>query len=259
VEIRALAIVVAISVATAANSQQPAAAGSLTGCVTDVKGKPLPGVTVDVSTGSVHRLVTSGPDGCYELPELPAGGYVVFARLPGFASYTRDVLQVPAGKAARLDFQMDVHAICECVGPPSTLASLSAEADAVVHLRISGHERARPVAPAERKPYFAHRADVVRVLKPHARLGTSATSVAFLQPSAPLYAEQEPYAVGQEFVIFLDWLPPQKQFVRLDVRPGAAAAAFAIENGRIRSAGIEGFTGRPLDFLLLDLAPLMKR
>lgn len=137
----------------------------------------------------------------------------------------------------RLDFEMRLHPICECAGPPSTVASLWEEADAVVRLRITGpapgpDRWSNPVLKS--LPDIKHTASALSVLKPHPM--AAAATLTFLQPQQ--FHELEPYAVGQEFVIFLRWLAPMwDAFERMHANLGGAAA-FAIKDGRIRSAGI---------------------
>jgi len=59
--------------------------GSLVGTVTDTEGKPLPGVTVEVTSPSLQglRSTTTAGDGHYKLSSLPPGVYRVTATLPG--------------------------------------------------------------------------------------------------------------------------------------------------------------------------------
>ena len=44
--------------------------GSVAGCITDVAGQPLPGVTVDAVSGDVRHTVVSNKAGCYSVTEL---------------------------------------------------------------------------------------------------------------------------------------------------------------------------------------------
>jgi hypothetical protein len=221
-------------------------------------GQEVPGVTITVSADDVERTIYSDKAGCYEFTDLPRGSYVLFARLLAFTSVTRDQVEIVPGRGVRFDFEMRVHSICECAGPPSTVASLWEEADAVVRLRITGHgpgpdRWSNPVL--QRLPDIKHTATVLSVLKPHPM--AAAATLAFLQPQQ--YPELEPYAVGQEFVVFLRWLPTWDAFERMHANLGGAAA-FAIKNGQIRSAGILGsYAGMSVDAFLTELRALSQR
>jgi Carboxypeptidase regulatory-like domain len=217
---------------THVDAQSRAATGALAGCITDTNGYPLPGVTIDVSAKAVHRTLSSNATGCYELTGLPPGLYVVFAGAPGFGSVTRDQIAVSRGRIERRDLEMHVRAICECVGP-LTVAEQWKEADAVVRLRITGHEQG-PSRIAGLFPYIKHTATVRSVLKRHPMIRSTSSTLTFLQ--VPEGEEQEPFAIGQEFVIFLGWAPTQGAFVMRTANDRNEAAAFAIEDGRIHSA-----------------------
>jgi hypothetical protein len=59
-------------------------------------------------------------------------------------------------------------------------------------------------------------------------------------------------------VIFLTWLPTWDVFERMPANLGGAAA-FAIKNGQIRSAGILGsYAGMSVDAFLTELRTLSK-
>jgi hypothetical protein len=241
-------------------AQPPSAVGgTLHGCITTYGiGQEVPGVTITVSADDVERTIYSDKAGCYEFTDLPRGSYVLFARLLALTSVTRDQVEIVPGRGVRLDFEMRVHPICECAGPPSTVASLWEEADAVVRLRITGHAPgpdrwSNPVL--QRLPDIKHTASVLSILKPHPM--AAAATLAFLQPQQ--YPELEPYAVGQEFVIFLRWLPTWDAFERMHANLGGAAA-FAIKNGQNRSAGILGsYAGMSVDAFLTELRALSQR
>jgi hypothetical protein len=113
---------------------------TVAGCVTDTAGRPLPGVTVDVGRSGSHRTVLSDSIGCYAVTDVPPGSYFVFARLEGFVSITRDLLNVQSGRSETVNFRMDVAPICECIQFPTTLVSLWNGADTVVRVRITGHD-----------------------------------------------------------------------------------------------------------------------
>ena len=217
------------------------------GCITDKVGQPLPGVTVDVGANGAHRIVVSNSRGCYAVQDLPAGSYNVFARLPGFVSVTREGLHVQPGRSQAVDFQMRVAPICECVSWFQwTLASLWEHADAVVRLRITGHDST--------DPEVTHQASVLSVWKgsPAVIAGKTLTFRRRIEP-----AESEPYAVGQEFVIFLEWSPQQQAFIRMS--NDGLVAAFGIENRRIHGSPLAHYVGTDSEQLVKELAALATR
>jgi iron complex outermembrane receptor protein len=62
----------------------------LTGFVKDATGLFVAGVTITVR-GVVERIATTGPDGHFDVPDLPPGEYALVATLSGFASARRTV------------------------------------------------------------------------------------------------------------------------------------------------------------------------
>lgn len=62
------------------------AAGVISGTVTDVDNRPLPGVTVTVASSgdSLHRSIVTNANGRYEIVNLATGTYEITAELPGF-------------------------------------------------------------------------------------------------------------------------------------------------------------------------------
>ena len=228
--------------------QAPATAG-VWGCITDPRGQPLPGVTVDVIGNGKHRIVLSNSAGCYEAGDLPRGSYVVFATLQGFLSYTRDQLNLEPGRPEPVNFQLPLAPLCECIGLPTTLVALWEEADAVVRLRIAGHEPG-PMWSSQ------HTATVLAVWKRDATLGPTSHTLTFNQIHQR--GETEPYAIGQDFIIFLRGTEADGAFARMSDGDGTTAA-FAVEDGRIHSAPIASYVGMEIGRLLNELQSLSRR
>ncbi len=74
--------------------------GKIVGVVTDEKGIPLPGVTLEISSpalmGGVHYLVTS-EKGDYRLMNCSPGIYRILCKLEGFQTVARENLRVLLG------------------------------------------------------------------------------------------------------------------------------------------------------------------
>jgi hypothetical protein len=88
-------VVMTAGVLTAAQGQT----GSITGRVTDGGRGVLPGATVVVTNGELHRTAVSDAGGQFTLEKLPAGTYRLTATLTGFASARQDGVEVTAGRA----------------------------------------------------------------------------------------------------------------------------------------------------------------
>jgi hypothetical protein len=221
---------------------QTRATAIVAGCISDTIGQPLSGATVDIGGADGHRLVVSDASGCYVAPDVSAGPHYVFARLPRFVSVTRDNLDVAPGQFQKIDLEMRLAPICECLPFPSTIGDLWDTADAVVRLRIAGHN------PSD--PDVRFRSVLSHVWKRSAHLDTT-DSLPFVRRIER--DEVEPYTVGQEFIVFLKWSSEERAFVRMSSEEGTVAA-FAIENGRIHSGPIAAYVGVDAGTLTDELA-----
>jgi hypothetical protein len=238
--------------------QTPSMAGSLVGCVSDSMNQRLPGVTVVAKTGRVQRTTTGDASGCYELSNLPVGSYRVTARITGFDNVTRDRVTIAPTGVARLDFEMRISAICECVRfGGTTLAEQWAYADAVLHVRLSASEP----QPATTVGYYRHAATVLNVLKKPAGPVTTPVFVFQNQRSAAA----GPYDIDQELVVFLKSHGPGGFAITND-EPGLAvpsgsddpATVFLVQDGRIQRApsAFSRYVGTRLDVFLQELRAL---
>ena len=84
---------------------------SLHGVITDAKGAVLPGATVkinDPQTGFT-RTVTSGPDGVYQVIQIPPAAYTVTVSAAGFATITRPGVTLLVNTPATLNFTVQVE------------------------------------------------------------------------------------------------------------------------------------------------------
>jgi hypothetical protein len=188
-----------------------------------------------VNAGSVHRRAVSNRDnGCYEFSDLPEASYIFSARLPGFYSFTRDEVRVLSHRVEQLDFQMCVAALCECVMSPP-LPSLFKNADAVVQVRITGHEPTQASC-----GQIKHTAAVVTSWKGQPK-GIDST-IEFLRG--------EPYAVGEDFVLFLGRQLGLDAFQILD--------SFPIENGKVRGGSVPGYVEKSVADFSAELEGLAR-
>ena len=231
-----------------ASAAQPARATSIiAGCVTDPNGQPMPGVALDIGQRGRHLLAHTDATGCYAVTDVEPGYYFVFARLLGFVSATRDNVIAEADRSQTVNFRMRVAPICECLAFPTTLIALWNRADTVVRVRLTGHDANAPDA--------KHIGTLLKVWKGYSTL-KSGEMLTFLQ--RPEGNEIEPYAVDQEFVLFLQWSPQEQAFVRLSSGDGTVGA-FAIEGGRVHSAPITRYRGVEDGQLVKELMSLAGR
>ena len=89
----------------------------LFGQVTDTKGGPLVGATIQVQSESTGArwMVQTDREGAYFLGGLAAGRFKVTARMPGFRTVSRTGAVLDTGSELRIDFALELLAIHEIV------------------------------------------------------------------------------------------------------------------------------------------------
>ncbi len=94
------------------------AQSAIAGVVKDTSGAVLPGVTVeaasDVLIEKTRSVVTDG-EGAYRIVDLRPGTYTISFILPGFQTFKREGLQLPANFTATVNADMSVGALEESV------------------------------------------------------------------------------------------------------------------------------------------------
>jgi hypothetical protein len=91
---------------------------SITGVVRDTSGGVLPGVTVEAASPALIekvRTTVTDAEGLYRLVDLRPGDYVVTFTLPGFNTFRRDGLALPANFTASVNADMAVGALEETI------------------------------------------------------------------------------------------------------------------------------------------------
>ena len=108
---------VVLFITGSALAQVAGTTSSLSGMVT-TDGKPLPGVTVTVSSPSLQgtRTAVTGEGGGYTFPSLPPGLYVVTFELEGMQKITKKVT-LSLATPAHADTDMKVIAVSEATRP----------------------------------------------------------------------------------------------------------------------------------------------
>ena len=91
--------------------------GQIQGTVTDETGSAVSGATVEaVQTESgLHRIVTSGADGGYNLPSLPVGPYTLKVTAAGFSTYDQSGIVIQVGNELRVDVKLQVGGVSQTV------------------------------------------------------------------------------------------------------------------------------------------------
>jgi hypothetical protein len=107
----ALFILLAVTTSAAAQS-------TIAGTVRDTSGAVLPGVTVEATSDALiektRTAVTDG-SGQYRIVDLRPGLYTVTFTLPGFSTYRRDGLELPAEFVATVNADLRVGALEETI------------------------------------------------------------------------------------------------------------------------------------------------
>ncbi|HEX8721535.1 MAG TPA: TonB-dependent receptor [Pyrinomonadaceae bacterium] len=96
--------------------------GSLTGTVTDPNGAALPGATVEIRNveTNVANTVTTNEEGAYSFPLLNPGKYTLTVNAQGFATTTRENIEIRVADRLTLDVPVSVTGVGETV---TTVAS----------------------------------------------------------------------------------------------------------------------------------------
>jgi hypothetical protein len=95
-----------------------AAGSTITGVVRDSSGAVLPGVTVEAASPALIEKVRSAvtdAEGLYRLVDLRPGDYTVTFTLPGFNTFVRDGMTLPANFTATVNAEMGVGALSETI------------------------------------------------------------------------------------------------------------------------------------------------
>src|SRR5262245_10477951 len=91
--------------------------GSVTGTVLDTSKAAVPGATVTVTnkaTGA-QRVVVTGADGTYRVPDLDPGRYSLTVELQGFQKVALDDVIVLLGKMIGVDATLQPGALTEVI------------------------------------------------------------------------------------------------------------------------------------------------
>src|SRR6266849_618840 len=135
-----LALVLALCGVMSAIAQN--ANGRIVGVITDPQGALIPGarVTVTNTATNLNRDTESGPDGTYQVSDLPIGRYVVTAEHAGFAKAATGAQQLLINQTLRVDVAMAIGKTSETVVVESAGANVE-----TVNSTIAQSVTGRPV------------------------------------------------------------------------------------------------------------------
>jgi outer membrane receptor protein involved in Fe transport len=114
--------------------------GTITGRVLDEQGAAIPGVTVTAKSAATGftRSEASDSEGIYRLSALPIGIYDVTAELQGFATVSKQGVEVNIAQTQAVDFPMKVAALAETVnvtGATPLIETTASSVGAVVDVK----------------------------------------------------------------------------------------------------------------------------
>jgi hypothetical protein len=96
---------------------QAVGGGQIQGTVTDTTGAAVPGATVEAvqQESGLKRVVTSGSDGGYNLPNLPVGPYQLSATKAAFNTYRQSGIVIQVGNNLQIPLVLQVGGITQTV------------------------------------------------------------------------------------------------------------------------------------------------
>lgn len=239
------ALLLSVGISTGAQLYAVPLAGRATG----PDGMALPGVEIVIAGEGTESTVVTDEQGRFQVADLPPATYSVTATLPGFLT-RRLTIQHPA--AEPLNLRLPYAPLAEVLWVQLPPGEAYKQAVAIAHLRIL--ETAEPKS-CEGAGVIGsrHRAAVLRVFK-----GTLPDVIALGQETAgrcwdgSAWPEgiEEPYRVGQEYVIFLTG--DRAAFGRV----AGPLLAFRVLDGDI---ALNGFAGVNQRVTLDELATVLER
>ena len=114
---QALLIVCALWLLAGASVHAQSDAGTLSGMVGDVTGRPIPNAMVAVmnEASGARRNVVTDPDGKFSVSSLPAGVYTVEASAPSFASSRRTGIKMGASGQESISMSLNVSELAQSI------------------------------------------------------------------------------------------------------------------------------------------------
>ena len=107
--------------------------GQIQGSVTDSTGAAVPGVTVEAlqQDSGLRRVVTSGSDGGYNIPNLPVGPYQLSASKASFNNYRQSGIVIQVGNNLQINIVLQVGGVTQTVQVDAQAPMVQTEDQAV--------------------------------------------------------------------------------------------------------------------------------
>src|SRR5579875_3396348 len=112
---------------------QAVGGGQIQGTITDSSGAAVPGASVEATQvdSDLHRVVTSGADGGYSLPNLPVGPYRLTVTKEGFNTFSQSGIVIQVGNDLRIDVALRVGGVTQTVQVNAEASMVQTEDQAV--------------------------------------------------------------------------------------------------------------------------------
>jgi hypothetical protein len=139
----ALVVVAMLALGTPADAQTTS---TISGTVYDTSGGVLPGVTVtarQTATGYT-RVVPTGADGRFVLPQLPVGNWEIRAELSGFKPVLRTGIVTTVGATVVVDFKLAVGGLTEEITVAGGASAVNVSSPELSYL-VTGRELELPL------------------------------------------------------------------------------------------------------------------
>ncbi|HLK68682.1 MAG TPA: carboxypeptidase regulatory-like domain-containing protein [Bryobacteraceae bacterium] len=172
---RALALcILASACLAAANAQEVAGVGAVTGIVRDSSGEGIPDCTVLLANDAlgIRRTMTTTDEGVFDAPALaPASGYSLKVSRKGFADWQIPGFSVSAGQTLTFRIPLDVEAPSAKIDPRSYISPVE-DNKTGVSIQVSPHQ-------VESLPRNGRALDTLVLLAPAVNSDRSSGAIAF--------------------------------------------------------------------------------
>jgi hypothetical protein len=112
-QIKHCLLIAAFVLSLASGSLGQETTGNIEGHVSDASGARIPGATVQITSTSFDRTVTTDSDGFFRILQLPPGAYTIATSAPSFRLERREAVEVVLGNTTIVNVALQVGAVSE--------------------------------------------------------------------------------------------------------------------------------------------------